>query len=178
METTALNRVSFAVKPGEFVAIMGPSGCGKSTLLNIVGLLDSPTDGHYYFDGVDVSRFKEKDRTRIRKGRMGFVFQSFNLIDELTVFENIELPLLYLKLPASQRQKRVSEVMERLDILPRRSHFPQQLSGGQQKRAAIASFSGSLLRRTGRSFSSHPQRFNSAWKIRSASALSWRNSPA
>ena len=138
VETTALNRVNFAVKPGEFVAIMGPSGCGKSTLLNIVGLLDSPTDGHYYFDGVDVSRFKEKDRTRIRKGRMGFVFQSFNLIDELTVFENIELPLLYLKLPAGERQKRVTEVMERLDILPRRSHFPQQLSGGQQQRAAIA----------------------------------------
>lgn len=138
VETTALNRVDFEVKSGEFVAIMGPSGCGKSTLLNIIGLLDSPSDGKYHFEGVEVSRLKESDRTRLRKGKIGFVFQSFNLIDELTVFENIELPLLYLKTPPAERKNRVEQVMERLDILPRRSHFPQQLSGGQQQRAAIA----------------------------------------
>jgi putative ABC transport system ATP-binding protein len=138
VETTALNRISLDVKPGEFTAIMGPSGCGKSTLLNIIGLLDSPTDGRQTFDGVEVSRLKEKERTRMRKGKIGFVFQSFNLIDELTVFENIELPLLYLKTPPAERKKRVTEVMERLNILPRKSHFPQQLSGGQQQRVAIA----------------------------------------
>jgi putative ABC transport system ATP-binding protein len=138
VETTALNRVDFAVAPGEFVAIMGPSGCGKSTLLNIIGLLDNPTDGRYFFDGAEVARLKERDRTRLRKGKIGFVFQSFNLIDELTVHENIELPLLYLKTPPAKRKKRVGEVMERLGITARRSHFPQQLSGGQQQRAAIA----------------------------------------
>ena len=138
VETTALSRVNLEVHPGEFVAIMGPSGCGKSTLLNIIGLLDSPTDGKYFFDRVEVSRLSEKNRTRLRKGSIGFVFQSFNLIDELTVFENIELPLMYLKIPLQERRKRVTEVMERLNIHPRKSHFPQQLSGGQQQRAAIA----------------------------------------
>jgi putative ABC transport system ATP-binding protein len=138
VETTALNRVDFGVKAGEFVAIMGPSGCGKSTLLNIIGLLDNPSGGRYFFDGADVSRWKEHDRTRLRKGKIGFVFQSFNLIDELTVQENIELPLLYLKTPPAERGRRVAEVMERLGITARRSHFPQQLSGGQQQRVAIA----------------------------------------
>jgi len=138
VETTALNCVNLEVKRGEFVAIMGPSGCGKSTLLNIIGLLDSPSDGHYFFDGDEVSRWSETDRTRLRKGNVGFVFQSFNLIDELTVFENIELPLLYLKMPPDERRKRVLSVMERLNIHPRKSHFPQQLSGGQQQRTAIA----------------------------------------
>ena len=138
VETTALCHVNLEVRPGEFVAIMGPSGCGKSTLLNIIGLLDSPTDGKYFFDGVEVSRLSEKNRTRLRKGSIGFVFQSFNLIDELTVFENIELPLLYLKMPLQERRKRVTDVMERLSIHPRKAHFPQQLSGGQQQRAAIA----------------------------------------
>ncbi|MEI7732559.1 MAG: ABC transporter ATP-binding protein [Verrucomicrobiota bacterium] len=138
VETTALNRVNFAVKPGEFVAIMGPSGCGKSTLLNIIGLLDNPTDGNYLFDGTDVARLKESERTYLRKGKIGFVFQSFNLIDELTVSENIELPLLYLKAAATERKQKVDAVMERLGITARRSHFPQQLSGGQQQRVAIA----------------------------------------
>jgi putative ABC transport system ATP-binding protein len=138
VETTALDRVDFEVKAGEFVAIMGPSGCGKSTLLNIIGLLDNPTGGHYFFDGTDVARMKESERTHLRKGKVGFVFQSFNLIDELTVFENIELPLLYLKTPPDQRRKMVDAVMERLGITARRTHFPQQLSGGQQQRVAIA----------------------------------------
>ena len=138
VETTALDQVDFAVSPGEFVAIMGPSGCGKSTLLNIIGLLDHPTGGRYFFDGSEVSRLKERERTRLRKGKIGFVFQSFNLIDELTVQENIELPLLYLKQPESERKKRVAEVLERLGITARRAHFPQQLSGGQQQRVAIA----------------------------------------
>lgn len=138
VETTALNKVEFEVKPGEFVAVMGPSGCGKSTLLNIVGLLDNPTTGKYYFDGVEVSKFRESQRTNLRKGNIGFVFQSFNLIDELTVYENIELPLLYLKMSASERKRKVTEVMERLNISHRRKHFPQQLSGGQQQRVAIA----------------------------------------
>lgn len=138
VETTALNSVNFEVKQGEFVAVMGPSGCGKSTLLNIVGLLDNPSDGAYYFDGINVANFKEKQRTNLRKGNIGFVFQSFNLIDELTVYENIELPLLYLKMSSAERKKRVSEVMERLSISHRRKHFPQQLSGGQQQRVAIA----------------------------------------
>ena len=137
VETTALDRVNLEVRPGEFVAVMGPSGCGKSTLLNIVGLLDSPSDGRYFFAGVDVSGMKETGRTRLRKGSIGFVFQSFNLIDELTVFENIELPLLYLKMPPADRAQRVTEVMERLNILSRKSHFPQQLSGGQQQRVAL-----------------------------------------
>lgn len=138
VETTALNRVHFEAKPGEFVAIMGPSGCGKSTLLNIIGLLDNPTEGKYFFDGTEVAKLREKDRTYLRKGKIGFVFQSFNLIDELTVTENIELPLLYLRTPVAERKRRVGEVMERLGIEARRSHFPQQLSGGQQQRVAIA----------------------------------------
>ncbi len=138
VETTALNQVNFEVSKGEFVAVMGPSGCGKSTLLNIVGLLDNPSDGKYYFDNIEVSKFREKQRTNLRKGNIGFVFQSFNLIDELSVYENIELPLLYLKMNASERKRKVAAVMDRLNISHRRKHFPQQLSGGQQQRVAIA----------------------------------------
>lgn len=138
VETTALNAINFEVSKGEFVAIMGPSGCGKSTLLNIVGLLDNPTDGEYYFDGHEVSKFRENQRTDLRKGNIGFIFQSFNLIDELNVFENVELPLLYLKVSAAERRRRVNEVLERMKIGHRRKHFPQQLSGGQQQRVAIS----------------------------------------
>ena len=138
VETIALNGVSFEVKDGEFVAIMGPSGCGKSTLLNILGLLDNPTGGKYWLDGNEVSALKEKDRTRFRKGRIGFVFQSFNLIDELNVEENIELPLTYLNIPAKERKQRVQEIMKRMAISHRAKHFPHQLSGGQQQRVAIA----------------------------------------
>lgn len=138
VETTALNKVSMHVQKGEFVAIMGPSGCGKSTLLNIIGLLDNPSDGKYLFDDNDVSKFKESQRTGLRKGNIGFVFQSFNLIDELTVYENVELPLIYLKLKASERKQMVEAVLERMKIGHRRKHFPQQLSGGQQQRVAIA----------------------------------------
>jgi putative ABC transport system ATP-binding protein len=138
VETTALNSVNFEVSIGEFVAIMGPSGCGKSTLLNIVGLLDNPSEGEYFFDGVEVSKYRESQRTKLRKGNIGFVFQSFNLIDELNVFENVELPLLYLKVSASERKRRVEAVLERMKIGHRRKHFPQQLSGGQQQRVAIA----------------------------------------
>ena len=138
IETTALNKVDLEVQKGEFIAIMGPSGCGKSTLLNIVGLLDNPTSGELYFDDTEVSKFKEKHRTELRKGSIGFVFQSFNLIDELTVYENVELPLLYLKVSASDRKKKVEAVLDRMKIAHRRKHFPQQLSGGQQQRVAIA----------------------------------------
>lgn len=138
VETTALNKVSMHVQKGEFVAIMGPSGCGKSTLLNIIGLLDNPSDGKYLFNDNDVSKFKESQRTSLRKGNIGFVFQSFNLIDELTVYENVELPLIYLKLKASERKLMVEAVLERMKIGHRRKHFPQQLSGGQQQRVAIA----------------------------------------
>lgn len=138
VETTALNKVNITVEKGEFVAIMGPSGCGKSTLLNILGLLDSPSGGQYYFNGDEVSQYKEKQRTNLRKGNIGFVFQSFNLIDELTVYENVELPLLYLKVSPSERKSKVNEVLERMKITHRRKHFPQQLSGGQQQRVAIA----------------------------------------
>lgn len=138
VETTALNKVSLEVKSGEFVAIMGPSGCGKSTLLNILGLLDNPSDGQYFFMDHEVSKFKEKQRTNLRKSNIGFVFQSFNLIDELTVFENVELPLLYQNVPSSERKKKVEAVLERMKISHRRNHFPQQLSGGQQQRVAIA----------------------------------------
>ncbi len=138
VETTALNKVNITVEKGEFVAIMGPSGCGKSTLLNILGLLDSPTSGLYYFNGEEVSLYKEKQRTNLRKGNIGFVFQSFNLIDELTVYENVELPLLYLKNTSAERKHKVAEVLERMKITHRRKHFPQQLSGGQQQRVAIA----------------------------------------
>ena len=138
IETTALNGVSFEIKDGEFVAIMGPSGCGKTTLLNILGLLDNPTEGSYLFGDTEVSKLKEKERTRFRKGNIGFVFQSFNLIDELTVYENIELPLRYLDIPASERKERVTAMMKRMNISHRAKHFPQQLSGGQQQRVAIA----------------------------------------
>ena len=138
VETIALNGVSFEVKDGEFVAIMGPSGCGKSTLLNILGLLDNPTGGKYWLDGKPVDSLKEKDRTDVRKGQIGFVFQSFNLIDELNVEENIELPLTYLNIPAKERKQRVQEIMKRMAISHRAKHFPHQLSGGQQQRVAIA----------------------------------------
>lgn len=138
VETTALNKVNLQVNKSEFLAIMGPSGCGKSTLLNILGLLDNPSGGKYYFDGIEVSQFKEKQRTNLRKGNIGFVFQSFNLIDELSVFENVELPLLYLKISSAERKKMVDTVLERMKIGHRSKHFPQQLSGGQQQRVAIA----------------------------------------
>jgi len=138
VETTALNRVNFEVKKGEFVAIMGPSGCGKSTLLNILGLLDNPSSGTYYFDGIDVTHFNESQRTRIRKGNIGFVFQSFNLIDELTVYENIELPLIAMKASGSVRKEKVERILEQMRIAHRRKHFPKQLSGGQQQRVAVA----------------------------------------
>ena len=138
VETTALNSISIEINDGEFVAIMGPSGCGKSTLLNILGLLDNPSDGAYNFGEHEVSKHSERQRAQLRKGSIGFVFQSFNLIDELTVFENVELPLLYLKVPSSERKKKVEAVLERMNIMHRRNHFPQQLSGGQQQRVAIA----------------------------------------
>jgi putative ABC transport system ATP-binding protein len=138
VETTALNKVTLEVKEGEYVAVMGPSGCGKSTLLNILGLLDNPTDGSYLFNGTEVANLRERDRTMFRKGNIGFVFQSFNLIDELNVYENVELPLIYLKMKASERKKRVEGVLERMKIGHRAKHFPQQLSGGQQQRVAIA----------------------------------------
>lgn len=138
VETWALRDVNIEIKEGEFAAIMGPSGCGKSTLLNIFGLLDNPTGGGYILNGTDVSKYSESQLTDIRKGLVGFVFQSFNLIDELTVFENIELPLLYMKLPSSERKKKVNEAMDRMQITHREKHFPQQLSGGQQQRVAIA----------------------------------------
>ena len=138
VETTALNKVILNVKEGEYVAVMGPSGCGKSTLLNILGLLDNPTSGSYIFNGTEVANLKERDRTIFRKGNIGFVFQSFNLIDELNVYENVELPLIYLKMKTSERKKRVEDVLERMKIGHRAKHFPQQLSGGQQQRVAIA----------------------------------------
>jgi putative ABC transport system ATP-binding protein len=138
VETTALNKVTLNVKEGEYVAVMGPSGCGKSTLLNILGLLDNPTSGSYVFNGTEVANLKERDRTIFRKGNIGFVFQSFNLIDELNVYENVELPLIYLKMKTSERKKRVEDVLERMKIGHRAKHFPQQLSGGQQQRVAIA----------------------------------------
>ena len=138
IETIALNGVSFEVNEGEFVAIMGPSGCGKSTQLNIVGLLDNPTSGSYQLLGREVATLREKDRTRFRKGNIGFVFQSFNLIDELNVFENVELPLIYLRVKAAERKRRVNEILSRMNISHRAEHFPQQLSGGQQQRVAIA----------------------------------------
>lgn len=138
VETTALNDVSLSIGAGEFVAIMGPSGCGKSTLLNIIGLLDSPSSGQYFVNGEDVSAYNERKRADVRKSTIGFVFQSFNLIDELTVAENIELPLIYTGMGKGERRERVREVMERMNIGHRAKHFPQQLSGGQQQRVAIA----------------------------------------
>ena len=138
VETLALNNVDVHVKKGEFVAVMGPSGCGKSTLLNIIGLLDNPSAGTYSFKGTDITHLKEKDRTQFRKGNIGFIFQSFNLIDELNVYDNVELPLIYLKLKSSERRKMVDDVLKRMKIGHRAKHFPQQLSGGQQQRVAIA----------------------------------------
>jgi putative ABC transport system ATP-binding protein len=138
VETTALNDVNIEIKKGEFVSIMGPSGCGKSTLLNVLGLLDNPSDGEYHFLDNEVSKFNERKRATLRKENIGFVFQSFNLIDELTVFENVELPLLYLKYSAGERKKRVNEVLEQMNIMHRANHFPQQLSGGQQQRVAVS----------------------------------------
>ena len=138
VETTALNNVNFDVNDGEFVSIMGPSGCGKSTLLNLLGLLDNPSEGEYFFLDQEVSKFSERQRANMRKGNIGFVFQSFNLIDELTVFENVELPLLYLGVSSADRKRRVNEVLEQINIMHRKNHFPQQLSGGQQQRVAVA----------------------------------------
>lgn len=138
VETWALRDVNLQIEKGEFVAIMGPSGCGKSTLLSILGLLDNPTEGTYILNGRDVSALKENERTDLRRGMIGFVFQSFNLIDELNVYENIELPLLYMGVPARERRERVEAVMDRMAISHRRKHFPSQLSGGQQQRVAIS----------------------------------------
>lgn len=138
VETTALNNVNIEIGEGEFVGIMGPSGCGKSTLLNILGLLDNPSDGEYHFLGHEVSKYSERERANLRKANIGFVFQSFNLIDELTVFENVELPLLYLGISSSEREKMVNEVLEKMQIMHRKDHFPQQLSGGQQQRVAVS----------------------------------------
>ena len=138
VETIALNNVNLEVADKEFVAIMGPSGCGKSTLLNIMGLLDNPTSGNYLLNNQEVGHLKEKDRTKVRKGNIGFVFQSFNLIDELNVYENVELPLTYMNIAADERKKRVTEILKRMNISHRAKHYPQQLSGGQQQRVAIA----------------------------------------
>lgn len=138
VQTTALNEVNLEINQGEFVAIMGPSGCGKSTLLNMIGLLDNPTSGELWFLGREVSRYSENNRTDLRNGNLGFVFQSFNLIDELTVFENVELPLLYAGVSARECVRRVNESLERMQIAHRTEHYPQQLSGGQQQRVAIA----------------------------------------
>ncbi|SMO91645.1 ABC transporter ATP-binding protein [Gracilimonas mengyeensis] len=138
VETTALNEVDLEIEEGEFVAIMGPSGCGKSTLLNIIGLLDNPTAGEYYFMDNEISGYSERERAQLRKGNIGFIFQSFNLIDELTVYENVELPLLYLGVNATERKQKAEAALERMGMMHRRNHFPQQLSGGQQQRVAIA----------------------------------------
>ncbi|WP_138431257.1 ABC transporter ATP-binding protein [Fodinibius saliphilus] len=138
VETTALNNVTLEIDEGEFCAVMGPSGCGKSTLLNILGLLDNPTSGEYHFMGQNVAGKSERERARLRKGNIGFVFQSFNLIDELSVFENVELPLLYLGVSSDKRKEKAEEALERMSMMHRRDHFPQQLSGGQQQRVAIA----------------------------------------
>lgn len=138
VETIALNNLSFSIEQGEFVAIMGPSGCGKSTLLNILGLLDNPTSGSYLLDGVEVANLRERERTQFRKGKLGFVFQAFNLVDELTVEENIALPLEYMRVPSDERRRRVNDIMEKMNISHRAKHLPMQLSGGQQQRVAIA----------------------------------------
>jgi putative ABC transport system ATP-binding protein len=136
--TVALNNLSIEIKEGEFVAIMGPSGCGKSTLLNILGLLDNPDEGSFIFNGTEVAQLSERKRADLRKENIGFVFQSFNLIDELTVYENVELPLIYTKVPSAERKKRVEEVLDKMQVMHRRNHYPQQLSGGQQQRVAVA----------------------------------------
>lgn len=138
IETVALNDINMGVKEGEFIAVMGPSGCGKSTLLNILGLLDNPTAGEYALDGNEVGKLKEKERTKARKGKIGFIFQSFNLIEEMTVFENVELPLTYLNVSKTERKKKVEEALRKMNISHRAGHFPNQLSGGQQQRVAIA----------------------------------------
>ena len=138
VETTALNDIEFKAEQGEFVAVMGPSGCGKSTLLHILGLLDIPSTGQYYFMDKEISRYTESQMTDLRKGNIGFIFQSFNLIDELNVYENVELPLLYLRLSPKERKNKVDEVLELMQISHRKNHFPQQLSGGQQQRVAVA----------------------------------------
>ncbi|MBN1221699.1 MAG: ABC transporter ATP-binding protein [Candidatus Aminicenantes bacterium] len=138
VETTALNNINLDVKEGEYVAIMGPSGCGKSTLLNVLGMIDQPSSGEYMFFEDEVSSYSERQRANLRKNNIGFVFQSFNLIDELTVYENVELPLLYLGFSSSERKKKVSEALEQMEIIARKNHFPQQLSGGQQQRVAVA----------------------------------------
>ncbi|MBD3410497.1 MAG: ATP-binding cassette domain-containing protein [Ignavibacteriales bacterium] len=138
VETTALDDVSISIDEGEFVSVMGPSGCGKSTLLHILGLLDNPTSGAYRFMGEDVARMPERKRARLRKRNIGFVFQSFNLIDELTIFENVELPLSYLKIPSAERRRRTAEALERMELMHRADRYPRQLSGGQQQRAAVA----------------------------------------
>lgn len=138
IETVALNKLSFEVKEGEFVAIMGPSGCGKSTLLNILGLLDDPDGGSFMFDQEEIAKYSENKLAQLRKRNIGFVFQSFNLIDELTVFENVELPLIYLNMKTSERKEKVEDVLKKMQVMHRRNHFPQQLSGGQQQRVAVA----------------------------------------
>jgi putative ABC transport system ATP-binding protein len=138
VETTALNNVNLEVQEGEYVAVMGPSGCGKSTLLNVLGMIDKPSSGEYHFLGEEVGRYSERQRANIRKANIGFVFKSFNLIDELTVYENVELPLLYLGYSSSERKKRVHEVLEQIELMARKNHFPQQLSGGQQQRVAVS----------------------------------------
>jgi len=138
IETTALNGVDIEIKAGEFVSVMGPSGCGKSTLLNVLGMIDSPSGGEYFFNENEVGGLSERKRSDVRKHNLGFVFQSFNLIDELTVFENVELPMLYTKVPSAERKSRVEELLEGMNIMHRRNHFPQQLSGGQQQRVAVA----------------------------------------
>lgn len=138
VQTKALNEVTFEIKKGEFVAIMGPSGCGKSTLLNILGTLDTPTSGSYFFEGKQIDKMTENQLTTLRRGNIGFIFQSFNLIDELTVFENVELPLIYLNVKQAERNKRVKEILEKVNMQHRANHLPSQLSGGQQQRVAIA----------------------------------------
>jgi len=138
VETVALNKLSFEVKEGEFIAVMGPSGCGKSTLLNILGMLDDPDAGSFIFNGTEVAHYNERKRADLRKNNIGFVFQSFNLIDELTVFENVELPLIYTGVKSADRKKRVEQVLDKVQIMHRRNHYPQQLSGGQQQRVAVA----------------------------------------
>lgn len=138
VETVALNKLNLEIREGEFVAIMGPSGCGKSTLLNIIGFLDDPDSGSYRFNGMEVSKLSENRMADLRKVNIGFVFQSFNLIDELTVYENVELPLIYLRIKPAERRKRVETVLDKMQIMHRRHHFPQQLSGGQQQRVAVA----------------------------------------